>query len=843
MFLKGLVKSRLLVSLLLLSLAMPLSGASLNLGVLSHRPAEVTQQEMQPLVDYLNQHLPEHEIQLKVSSYKQLQELINQNQLDFVFTNPAHYVRVKSNNQMSGVLASLVRDFQGERLEGFGGVIFTRADQKAMTRLADLHQKTIAAVHQGSLGGFNAQLFELHQAGLSKPAAQDLLLTGMPHDRVVEAVLQGQAEVGFVRTGVLEGMIKQGQLSWSDIAIINPQQFPGFPLQVSTRLYPEWPFVALPQVDEKIARQLVAALLLYEPETAKETTSPISFTLARDYQPVETLLRELRLPPFTQIPQITVQEFLQKHWGWVLVVGLMALLLLASVLGLLVFNRRLNGAKQRFNRLFEKTPEPILILNKEGVFIDCNQAALDLIGLHKKSQLIDLTPQDFSPAYQATGVKSGQRAKELLADLEKSGSETFDWQFLDASGGLLDVEVTMISSHFSGQPVVLGVWRDLTARLTAEKQLHELLDRLQKLASHLPGMLYQYRVSKEGKELLPYISEGVSDLFGLPPEQVADHPERIFAAIHPDDLPRVRESIQASAQDLGDWEAEFRVRHLQGHLLWIGGRASPEIQEDGSLVWHGYLNNITQRKEVEQALLASNQELEQFAYVASHDLRQPLRMINSYLQMLERRLDQQLKEETRQMMHFARDGATRLDQMLLSLLEYSRVGRKGQPMQPLAAQESLQEALNFLRPQIEETAARITWQPDAWPQVYASRDELTRLFQNLLGNALKYHFPDQPPQIDVQVARVSEGWQFCVQDQGIGIDPSQFDRLFKVFQRLHTRASYEGAGVGLAVARKIVERHGGRIWVESKGEGQGSLFCFVLPDVNSPSQESADAKV
>lgn len=224
----------------------------------------------------------------------------------------------------------------------------------------------------------------------------------------------------------------------------------------------------------------------------------------------------------------------------------------------------------------------------------------------------------------------------------------------------------------------------------------------------------------------------------------------------------------------------------------------------------------------------SNAELEQFAYAASHDLRQPLRMVSSYLQLLERQLEAQLTEDTRQMMHFAIDGAKRMDQMLLSLLEYSRVGRKGEPMEPLSLRAAVEEALRFLQPAVKESAAEVQVVGE-WPILAVSRDECTRLFQNLIGNALKYRVADRAVAIEIGAQAVAEGWRFWVADNGIGIDPKQFNRLFQVFQRLQTCSNYPGTGVGLAVARKIVERHGGEIWVESAGEGAGSRFCFRLP--------------
>lgn len=239
-------------------------------------------------------------------------------------------------------------------------------------------------------------------------------------------------------------------------------------------------------------------------------------------------------------------------------------------------------------------------------------------------------------------------------------------------------------------------------------------------------------------------------------------------------------------------------------------------------------HDITDRIRSESALARSNAELEQFAYAVSHDLRQPLRMVHSYLQLLERHLAETIDEDGRGFIDFASDGAARMDRMLVALLEYSRVGHTGEPMAVLDSREALEEALWFLSPAIGDAAAEITVAGD-WPSIHAGQNDMVRLFQNLIGNAVKYRLDDHPPRIVVSVAAGRGEWVFSVRDDGIGIDPTQIDRLFRVFSRLHGRDRYDGSGVGLAVCRKIVERHGGRIWVESEGEGKGSVFHFTLP--------------
>ena len=229
-----------------------------------------------------------------------------------------------------------------------------------------------------------------------------------------------------------------------------------------------------------------------------------------------------------------------------------------------------------------------------------------------------------------------------------------------------------------------------------------------------------------------------------------------------------------------------------------------------------------------EALARSNDDLETFAYAVSHDLREPLRILSGFMQCLDRRVGATLDDAARDFVRFARDGAQRMDAMILSLLEYSRVGRKGEPMDWCDSRACLDEALSFLEVARTESEADIVISGD-WPQVYASTDELTRLLLNLIGNALKFRHRDTPPRISVRGETAPEFWLFTVEDDGIGVDPADLGSLFAVFKRLVAQADYPGSGVGLALCRRIVERHGGRIWAESAGRGHGTAMHFTLP--------------
>ncbi len=251
----------------------------------------------------------------------------------------------------------------------------------------------------------------------------------------------------------------------------------------------------------------------------------------------------------------------------------------------------------------------------------------------------------------------------------------------------------------------------------------------------------------------------------------------------------------------------------------------------------GILRDITPRKRAQEALqntLAelerSNAELQQFAYVASHDLQEPLRMISSYVQLLQRRYRDRLDEDADDFIAFAVDGAKRMQRLINGLLQYSRVGTHGKPFESVNCQTILDKTLVNLQMLLTESGAQITHDP--LPTLTADSTQLLQLFQNLIDNACKFR-DDEPPRIHVSARSERDQWLFSVSDNGIGIEPEYAERIFIIFQRLHGREEFPGTGLGLAICKKIVERHGGRIWVEF-GNNKGATFCFTIPEGKAP---------
>jgi signal transduction histidine kinase len=245
------------------------------------------------------------------------------------------------------------------------------------------------------------------------------------------------------------------------------------------------------------------------------------------------------------------------------------------------------------------------------------------------------------------------------------------------------------------------------------------------------------------------------------------------------------------------------------------------------------LKAMEKLKRTSADLERSNTELQQFAYVASHDLTEPLRMVVSYLELLNSRAGEKLDDEEREFIGYASDGARRMQHLIQDLLAYARVDTRGRPLEPTDSERVLETVLVNLKPAIAENHTVV--EHDHLPTVEGDIMQLTQVFQNLIGNAIKFH-GKVDPKIHVGAQRQNGEWIFHVSDNGIGIDPKNFDRLFVLFQRLHTRQEYPGTGMGLAICKKIIERHGGRIWVESR-QGEGTTFFFTIPVKNGSGNE------
>ena len=300
--------------------------------------------------------------------------------------------------------------------------------------------------------------------------------------------------------------------------------------------------------------------------------------------------------------------------------------------------------------------------------------------------------------------------------------------------------------------------------------------------------------------------------------------------VHPDD----REATLAEAARLTEGKDtisfENRYRCKDGSYTWLRWHAHADFE--AGLIY-AVARDIRDRKHAEDMLKAtaaeltrSNNELSQFAYIASHDLQEPLRMVASFLQLLEKRYEHVLDEDGKRFIRFAVDGAKRMQALIQDLLSLSRVQTRAHPLVPVDCAKVFRDVNDNLRIAIAEADATVTC--DSLPEIVADGVQITQLFQNLIDNAIKFRGA-APVRIHVGALRRSDAWEFSVSDNGMGIEPQFFDRVFGIFQRLQTKEQVSGTGIGLAVCKKIVERHGGRIWIESE-PAVGTAFFFTIPD-------------
>ncbi len=500
-----------------------------------------------------------------------------------------------------------------------------------------------------------------------------------------------------------------------------------------------------------------------------------------------------------------------------------------------------------------------------------------------------LTDAGFRILVAEDGEGALQKAKYALPDLilldilmpEMDGFETC--RRLKADAATAGIPVIFMTALTETADKIKGFSLGAVDYITKPFQQEEVLARVQ---THISLQLLTRRLQDQNQRLAEEIQERQrkeaalcesEERFRLLVEGVKDY---AIVMLDPDGLVV---SWNSGAERIKGYQAEEIIgrsfacfypaeKVQQGHpqkLLEIAktkGQVEDEgwrVRKDGTRFWtdvvitalwkEGRLwgfskvtRDITERKKAQQILerqhqelVRSNIELQQFAYIASHDLQEPLRMVTSYLQLLQLRYKEQLDQNANDFIGYAVDGATRMRTLINDLLVYSRVGTRGKPFALTDCDQVMQEAIANLKVTIADQEAIVTW--DGLPKVIGDATQLTQLFQNLISNAIKFH-RSEPPAVHIVAERQEQGWLFAVQDNGIGIEPQYAERIFEIFQRLHHRTDYPGTGIGLAICRKIVERHGGKIWIESEAS-QGTTFYFTIADSEKTESDSAIAAI
>jgi PAS domain S-box-containing protein len=485
--------------------------------------------------------------------------------------------------------------------------------------------------------------------------------------------------------------------------------------------------------------------------------------------------------------------------------------------------------KEYLESLLAYANAPIIVWDRDLRITRFNRAFEHLTG-RSESEMIGQQLRTLFP--HETADSSLMRIQETLAG---ERWETVEIPVLGANGTIRTVlwNSASIFNRDGSLRAVIAQGSDISERKQAEEDLRGSLERLEYAQRAARIGFWDWNMITETLIWSPEFYEQ----FGLSPSAKASF-ETWLSVVHPDDREHAMATINQSIEDRGSLENEYRIIRPDGQERWINALGDTTYDADDRPVrMSGVCIDITERKKSEDALIRyannlqqSNRDLEQFAYVASHDLQEPLRTVVSFSQLLKRRYGGKLGQDADEYIGFIVDAGTRMQAQIHDLLEYSRVSTRGQEMTRVESGEALGEAEKNLQTKIRRSGAHITHDP--LPAVLADATQLRQVFQNLLSNAIKFSQVGTVPRIHVSAKSLGDRWQFSVSDNGIGIEPEFVERIFVIFQRLHTRSEYPGTGIGLAICKRIIDRHGGEMWVESK-VGEGSTFHFTVPAADS----------
>lgn len=481
--------------------------------------------------------------------------------------------------------------------------------------------------------------------------------------------------------------------------------------------------------------------------------------------------------------------------------------------------KRHKEANQKFAHAFNYTMVGMALVSPEGQFLQVNPALTQMLG-YSEGELLQKTFQILThPDDLAVNL---DMARQL-----QSGDTPWmqtEKRYLHKGGYYIDamLSTSLVRDDWGEPQFYVSVIQDITERHRREIQLKESEERFSHIANHAP--VFIWLAGPDNKT--SFVNKRWLEFVGATPE--SEKGDGWTQHIHPDDRPRVMKILKEAAAVKKDFEIEYRARRADGVYRWVMDWGAPGFLPDGTFT--GYTGtgvDVTEQVEAlkllketqselnERAneLSRSNTELERFAYVASHDLQEPLRMIVSYLQFLDLEYRGRLSSEADSYLHFAVDGAKRMSTLIRDLLAYSRVGRADLEIEVFPLREVIETAIHQLKVPMDESKAKVEY-PERLPSIVGDRSQFVRLFQNIIENSLKYK-GDENPVITISATREFDSWIFTIVDNGIGFSVQDESRVFKIFQRFHDREKYPGSGIGLAMSKSIVERHGGKIWAKS----------------------------
>lgn len=509
----------------------------------------------------------------------------------------------------------------------------------------------------------------------------------------------------------------------------------------------------------------------------------------------------------------------------------------------------LKESEERYRQIFKNNLAVMLVIDPEnGDIIDANQAANKFYG-YPPEQMTEMKISDLNISDKNSVMQYMQKAVSKEKNI-------FQFKHRLSNGEIREVKVYSSLIHQKNKDYLHSIIYDMTAQKKAESALVESEKLFRMIFDQSPIGTLIVSTDCEPVKINPYFLK----MLGYSKDEMMSM--KFSEYIPPEDLKKSRKEFKSLISgEKSEFGIEIRFIHKTGDVLW-GKLSASSIKDRLNNPTHILLRveDVSNRREMEKLvkqrtdklanfdkilnvsnedhedaemkllkviedLEVSNKELEEFAYVSSHDLKEPLRMITSFLQLLKRKYKSELDEDANDYIDFAVDGAKRMDMVIEDLLDYSRIGRYNIKFEYINSSDILDDVVTNLKTSIEKYGAVITY--DDLPVIYANKSQMVQLFQNLISNSIKYH-GDEDPKIHISSELFDDTYLFSVKDNGIGMEEKYLDKIFTIFQRLHTRDEYDGTGIGLAISKKILHRHGGKIWAESE-PGKGTTLFFTLP--------------
>ncbi len=846
----------------------PAAQAPARFGVLAYRPAAETAARWQPLIDHLNSAQPSRPLVLVPLHYPELADAVKNRQVDFVLTQPVHYVQLAQEQNLLSPLATLVERVGDTHLATFGGVILSRSDRRDIQRLGDLRGKRIATSSRSSLGSYLMQAYELHQVGVDLPQDAQVVETGQPQDKAIEELLAGRADAAFVRTGVIESMQRENKLDPSQIRVINRQPAERYPQALSTRLYPEWPVAAMPWTDDDLARQVAAALLsLPASSPAAQAAQIHGFTVPGDYRPVDRLMQQFRLPPFDSPPQFTWSDVARQYGLGIAiatVAGMLALLLI--VLGLLRSIGRLKaerartaaamakvrGVENRFRTIFENVDAlAIQAYMPDGTIHYWNHASENIYGYTATEavgkSLFDLI---IPPAMRS----DAREAVRWMFD-NKTGIPASRLTLMRKDGSPIEV----YSSHAivdmaDPGPMLYCLDIDLSELSRTERALLHSESKQQMILRTLGEGVY----GTDSNGICTFINPAGLALLGFREDEVIGrdthalfHHHRADGAPFPLAECALRQTIRDGqtrrnddyfwCKDGGGFPARVTVSAISRDGAIVGAvtafsdiRESQRITRELELHRNHLEEQVRQRTEqLEVARLgaeASSRSKSAFLANMSHEIRTPLNAVLGMVHLLRR--DAPTLEQLDRL-----DKIDSASQHLLAvindILDISKIeaGKLVLDETTVDIRSILSRVVSVLGERAREKGLDLRIEADEFRHsLIGDPTRISQCLINFVGNAIKF---TEQGQIAIRARRVSESddrveIRFEVEDTGPGIPEESIGRLFGNFEQADSSTSrkFGGTGLGLAITRRLAELMGGTVGVDSQ-VGRGSRFWFT----------------